>query len=152
LHDATTNTLTHRRSQTARAGNDAALRHDLALGLHAVTEFNKSIRYADTKAGALAAVQALAVTVLTAKRDNGNGTGNLLTRLLLGCLVSVLVSATLLAWGQAPRLFSPRPGAGASRIAFPSLASMPTAEVLQAPPLVLQHEQVWRQALSVRLV
>ena len=133
------------------AGDDGFLREDLTLGLHAVTEFNQTIRYADTKAGALAAVQALAVTVLAAKRDSGTST-LLSTLILTGCLVSVLVSAMLLARGQVPRLYGARPGGRPSRIAFPSLASMTTAEVLQAPPLALQHEQVWRQASELATI
>lgn len=116
---------------------------DLTIGLHTVTEFNHSIRYADTKAGALAAVQALALTVLTARRDTAP------TLLFLACLAGLLISATLLAAGQTPRLGRTT---APTRNAFPSLSVMPTADVLAPPSLKAQHEQVWRQAAELAAI
>jgi hypothetical protein len=121
------------------------------VGLHAVTEFNQSIRYADTKSAALATVQALAVTVLAARREAG--TGNLpLTWLFTGCLSGVLISVVLLAAGQAPRLSSGRPAEAPNRVAFPSLATMPRAAILPAPALKRQQEDVWRQAADLATI
>jgi hypothetical protein len=138
-------------SRSPLAVDAVALQQDVSIGLYAVTEFNQSIRYADTKAGALAALQALATTVLAAKRDAElNNLGA--TLLFLGCLVAVVISATLLAAGQSPRLFSGRRPESASRIAFPSLAAMQETEVLRAPPLKSQHEQVWRQASELAVI
>jgi hypothetical protein len=144
-----TNALVRRRSPVSDRVNDT-LGRDLTLGLHAVTEFNQSIRYADTKAGALAAVQALVVTVLAARRD---GTGSLLSSALLtGCLAAVLISAVLLARGQTPRLRGPRSDRPANRLAFPSLSAMPPADVLQPPSLAVQHEHVWLQASELAAI
>jgi pycsar effector protein len=125
-----------------------ALRQDLSVGLHTVTEFNQSIRYADTKAGALAAVQALAVTVLAARRDSASA--DRLAIILFGvCLLGVLTSAALLAVGQTPRLIA---GARPSRISFPSLAGMTPDDVTAPPSLAAQHEQIWRQAASLAAI
>jgi hypothetical protein len=121
-------------------------RQDLAIGLHTVTEFNQSIRYADTKAGGLAAVQALALTVLAARRDSASGATALL---FVACLLGILVSAALLAVGQAPRLGRAGLTTAPTRNAFPSLSVMPQADVLAPPPLAAQHEQVWRQAAEL---
>jgi hypothetical protein len=38
---------------------DNDLQHDLSLALHTITETSQAIRFADTKAGALAGVQTL---------------------------------------------------------------------------------------------
>lgn len=142
----------HRPAATSRSGSstDMEIQQDMTVGLHTVSEINQSIRYADTKAGALAAVQALSVTVLAAKRDAVPG-HLVVTVLFLVCVAAVLVSAGLLAAGQSPRLFSGRPPA-ASRIAFPSLVSMPAADVVRAPSLVQQHEQIWRQATELAAI
>jgi hypothetical protein len=121
-------------------------RQDLSIGLHTVTEFNHSIRYADTKAGALAALQALALTVLTARRDAATGAPALL---FLACLAGILISAALLAAGQAPRMGRTT---ASSRNAFPSLSAMPSVEVLTPPTLTVQHEQVWRQASELAAI
>ncbi|MEU8235353.1 Pycsar system effector family protein [Actinoplanes sp. NPDC048967] len=120
-----------------------ALQQDLSIGLHTVTEINQSIRYADTKAGALAAVQALAVTVLANRR--AAGTADLVPMVVFTVgLGLVLASAGLLVAGQVPRLS--RPTAAGSRIAFPALATMSALDVLTTPSPAGQHEQVWRQA------
>ena len=139
------------RTQRRKVCSAEALRQDLSIGLHTVTEINQSIRYADTKAGALAAVQALTVTVLAARRDVVPGDLTL-TLLFLACLLGVLVSATLLAAGQAPRLFSGVRPLSKSRLAFPSLSTMPAEDALTPPPLGLQHEQVWRQASELAII
>lgn len=121
-----------------------ASRQDLTVGLHAVTEINHAIRYADTKAAALAAVLALGVTVLAARRGDAAG---LVSNALFGfSLGATLMSAALLAIGQAPRLRSGRPAEKPNRIAFPALAAMSRAEVLTLPLLAAQREDVWRQA------
>lgn len=118
------------------------------MGLHAVTEINQSIRYADTKAAALAAVQALAVTVLAARRDTGSG--DLLTAVLYtACLLGVLISAVLLAAGQTPRLRSATPAERPNRIAFPSLVTMRRVDVITTPTLKAQQQDVWRQAADL---
>ncbi len=146
----TSSRVNPRPARRTAAADTVAVQQDMAVGLHTVTEINQSIRYADTKAGALAAVQALAVTVLAAKRDAA--TGHLaVTVLFLICLAAVLTSAVLLAAGQSPRLFSARPPT-ASRVAFPSLVSLPAPEVVRTPPLVRQHEQIWRQAAELAAI
>ena len=140
-------------AQTRRphpAPADIDLRQDLAVGLHAVTEFNQSIRYADTKAAGLAAVQALAVTVLAAKRDAVPDEPVALVLFLI-CLGAVLTSAFLLAAGQSPRMSGKR-RSGGSRIAFPALAELPLDEILRTPSLTRQHEQVWRQAAELAAI
>jgi hypothetical protein len=58
--------MTQFRGSGTPAHRADAVRHNLAVGLHAVTEINQTIRYADTKSAALAGIQALAVTVLVA--------------------------------------------------------------------------------------
>ncbi|MFI5496339.1 Pycsar system effector family protein [Actinoplanes sp. NPDC051859] len=126
-----------------------ALSQDIAVGLHTVTEINQSIRYADTKAAGLATVQALAVTVLAAKRDSAGGIPLVIVGSL--CLCGVLVSVLLLAAGQVPRLTSSGRGAG-SRIAFPALAALPLDEVLQQSPPAQLHEQVWLQAAELATI
>jgi hypothetical protein len=128
-----------------------AARHNLTVGLHAVTEFNQSIRYADTKAGALAAIQALAVTVLTARHDAATG-GPLPALLFTVCLLGVLVSAVLLAAGQAPRLSGGETPVDPNRLAFPSLAKMRRADVLALPSPRAQQEDVWRQAADLATI
>jgi len=140
-------------SQTQRSTTHpvAAVRQDLSVGLHTVTEFNQSIRYADTKAGALAAVQTLAVTILATRREAGIAGLAPAVTFAVGLLL-VLVSAALLAAGQFPRL-SNSPAAGVrSRIAFPALATMQPIDVLSPPPLVRQHEQVWQQASDLAAI
>ncbi|RSM48019.1 hypothetical protein DMB66_47155 [Actinoplanes sp. ATCC 53533] len=123
-----------------------ALRQDLSIGLHTVTEINQSIRYADTKAGALAAVQALAVTVLANR--SAAGTADLAPALLFALgLVLVMASAALLVAGQFPRLSNKT--APGSRNAFPALAMMPPLSVQTAPSLARQHQQVWQQAADL---
>jgi hypothetical protein len=123
-----------------------SLSQDLAVGLHTVTEINQSIRYADTKAAGLATVQALAVTVIAAKRD---GAGSVLTVVVgILCLGGVLISFLLLAAGQVPRMSEGR-RCGGSRIAFPVLAELPLDELLRRPSSAQQHEQVWRQAAEL---
>ncbi|WP_127500571.1 Pycsar system effector family protein [Actinoplanes solisilvae] len=121
-----------------------AARQDLTVGMHAITEINHAIRYADTKAAALAAVLALGVTVLAGRR--GDAVGLLPNALLSVCLCATLVSAALLAVGQAPRLRGVRSARRPNRIAFPSLAAMDWAEVSTLPQPVTQREDVWRQA------
>jgi hypothetical protein len=131
------------RTQHRKLSPVETLRQDLLIGLHTVTEINQSIRYADTKAGALAAVQALAVTVLANRR--AAGASELVPTVVFTVgLTLVLASAALLVAGQVPRLS--RPAARGSRIAFPTLATMPAPDVLTTPSLPRQHEQVWRQA------
>src|SRR3954465_2234128 len=95
--------------------NDLGL--DLTLALHTITETNQSIRFADTKAGALAGIQALMVTVLAARHDTG--TDPAVQLLHAACMLGVLISALLLAAGQVPRVFEQqgRP----NRISFPAL-------------------------------
>jgi hypothetical protein len=143
--------MTQFRGSGTPAHRADAVRHNLAVGLHAVTEINQTIRYADTKSAALAGIQALAVTVLVARRDTGTG-GPLPVLLFAACLVSVMVSAGLLAAGQAPRLTSARPPEGPNRIAFPSLATMRRAELLTTPTLKAQQEDVWRQAADLAAI
>lgn len=137
------------RIQQSNSRQAEALRQDLTVGLHTVTEINQSIRYADTKAGALAAVQALSVTVLLNR--SAAGTASLAPTLFftLGLLL-VLLSATLLVAGQVPRLS--RKTAAGCRTAFPALAAMATPEVLIAPSLTTQHDQVWRQASDLAVI
>jgi hypothetical protein len=121
---------------------DEELRHDLSLALHTITETNQSIRFADTKLGALAGVQALMVTVLAARHDPG---GSAVVRLLHAlCFLGVLVSALLLAASQAPRLF--RQVEQPSRASFLDLVAMNTDQVLLVPTLERRHEDSWRQA------
>jgi hypothetical protein len=127
-----------------------AARQDLAVGLHAITEINHTIRYADTKAAALAAVLALGVTVLAARRGDVT---SLPSVVLFGlCLSATLTSATLLAIGQAPRLRSGRPAEGPNRVAFPALAAMGRAELLTLPEPAAQREDVWRQARELAAI
>jgi len=121
------------------------LQHDLSLALHTITETNQSIRFADTKAGALAAIQALMVTVLAARHGTGHDTAVQLLHAV--CLFGVLVSALLLAAGQAPRLLeSPDPP---NRASFPALVRIPADQLLQVPSLERRHEDAWRQAASL---
>ena len=138
-------------SRPGKAQDIDVIRQDLSVGLHTVTEFNQSIRYADTKAGAMAAVQALALTVLAARRDAG-ATDLPSALLFLAGLVGILVSAVLLAAGQMPRRVKNGGPVARSRIAFPSLSAMPIADILPPPPLSVQHEQVWRQASELSTI
>lgn len=124
---------------------DNDLRNDLALALHTITETNQSIRFADTKAGALAGIQALMVTILAAHQDTGHGAA--IQLLQAACLLGVLVSALLLAAGQAPRLFEHR--GRPNRVSFPALVRMRADQLLQVPPLERRHEDAWRQAASL---
>jgi hypothetical protein len=123
--------------------NDLGL--DLSLALHTITETNQSIRFADTKAGALAGIQALMVTVLAARRDNGPDSA--VQVLHAACLLGVLVSALLLAAGQVPRVFEHhgRP----NRISFAALVRMGADQLLEVPTLERRHEDAWRQAASL---
>jgi hypothetical protein len=135
---------------TLRTDRPAELRQDLTLGLHAVTEFNQSIRFADTKAAALAALQALAITVLST--DGPAARNHLLPVALFGaCLLGVLTSALLLAMSQAPRV-TRHPARKRGRVSFPRLSAMPLAEVLRVPNLAGQREEVWRQALELSAI
>jgi hypothetical protein len=118
------------------------------IGLHAVTEFNQSIRYADTKAAVLVTVQALTVTALVARRETVVGSP-LATVLFTLSLLGILLSAGLLAAGQVPRLSSGKVSEGPNRLAFPSLAEMDRADVLAAVPLTTLQEDVWRQAADL---
>jgi hypothetical protein len=119
------------------------LQHDLSLALHTITETNQSIRFADTKAGALAGIQALMVTVLAAH----NGAFVLLHA---ACFGGVLISALLLAAGQAPRVFEHhnRP----SRISFSALARLDADELRELPSPVRRHEEAWCQAASLACI
>jgi hypothetical protein len=143
--------MTHARGSGTPAHRGDAVRHNLAVGLHAVTEINHTIRYADTKSAALAGIQALTVTVLVARRDSGTD-GPVPIVLFAACLLCVLVSAGLLAAGQAPRLTSGRPSEGPNRIAFPSLATMRRADLLTTPTLKAQQDDVWRQAADLATI
>lgn len=127
---------------------DNDLQHDLSLALHMITETNQSIRFADTKAGALAGIQALMVTVLATRHVAGQG---LAVQLLhAASLLGVLVSALLLAVGQAPRLSERK--TYANRVSFPALTRMQAKELRQVPPLNRRHEDAWRQAASLALI
>lgn len=137
------------RSQRGTAHRAEALRQDLSIGLHTITEINQSIRYADTKAGALAAVQALAVSVVAGRRTAGTVDLAPTALFTLG-LVLVMTSAALLVAGQLPRL--PNKTVPGSRNAFPALATMPPLSVLTAPSLAGQHEQVWQQAADLSVI
>lgn len=121
------------------------LRHDLSLALHTITEINQSIRFADTKAGALAGIQALMVTVLAARHDADHGTAIQLLQAV--CLLGVLVSAMLLAAGQAPRMFESK--GHSNRVSFPALVRMRADQLLEVPPLARRHEDAWRQTASL---
>src|SRR6185312_14106195 len=112
------------------ADRDAEIRQDLVVGLHTVTEINHAIRYADTKAGALAAVQALIVTILVTKPDHA-----LPPLAVAACLGAVLMSAVLLALGQFPRLSGHPRATATSRIGFPTLAAMALDDVVATPSL-----------------
>ena len=125
--------------------SDADLQQDLSLALHTITETSQSIRFADTKAGALAGIQALMVTVLAARHGAGHG---LAVQLLhTACLFGVLVSALLLAAGQMPRLFENSDHR--SRVSFPALGRMRSDQLRRVPSLEHRHEEVWRQAASL---
>lgn len=130
------------------AGNmttDDELRHDLSLALHMITETNQSIRFADTKLGALAGIQALMVTVLAARNSAG---GETVVQLLhAACLLGVLVSALLLTASQAPRLF--HQGDEPNRASFLGIVRIPTDQLFQVPTLERRHEDSWRQAASL---
>lgn len=121
------------------------LRHDLSLALHTITETKSGDQIADTKAGALAGVQALMVTVLTAR--HGTGHGSAVQLLHAACLLGVLVSALLLAVGQTPRLFEHRNRP--NRTSFPALVRMRADQLLQVPPLERRHEDAWHQAAAL---
>lgn len=121
-------------------------RQNLEVGLHTITEFNQSIRYADAKAGTLAAVQALTLTLLTGRPGTEAGVSGLLASI---AVLGVLVSAALLLAGQIPRLTARDPGAGPNRLAFPSHATMSQADVQATPPIAVQQENVWRQATEL---
>jgi hypothetical protein len=124
---------------------DNDLRHDLSLALHTITETNQAIRFADTKAGALAGIQALMVTILASHHDAGNG---MAMQLLHGaCLLGVLASALLLAAGQAPRLVEHR--RRPNRVSFPALVRMGADQLLQVPPLEHRHADAWHQTASL---
>jgi hypothetical protein len=131
--------------------NRADLQQDLQLGLHAVSEFNLSIRFADTKAGAVAALQALVLTVLAAKRDTAIDHPMILVLYGTG-LLGFLCSVALLCAGQAPRLLRRRSVALPNRLAFPSLVRLPSADVLRVPDLAVQHEHVWWQATELATI
>lgn len=121
---------------------DSDLQHDTSLALHTITETNQAIRFADTKAGALAGVQALMITVLATRHDSAGGAT---VQLIYGsCLLGVLVSALLLAVGQAPRLFEH--GGPPNRVSFTALPWMHADQMLQVPPMERRHEDAWRQA------
>lgn len=124
---------------------DDELRHDLSLALHTITETNQSIRFADTKLGALAGVQALMVTVLAAR--SGAGGGAAVQLLHAACLLGVTISALLLAASQLPRLL--RQGDQPNRASFPDLVLMHTDQLLRVPTLERRHEDSWRQAASL---
>jgi hypothetical protein len=141
--------MTISQTRRGRAQLAEARRQDLSVGLHTVTEINQSIRYADTKAGALAAVQALAVTVLASHRTAGT-TDLFPTAMFTLCLFLVLTSAALLVAGQFPRLSDKT--AIKSRIAFPALAVMPPLDVLTTPSLGRQHHHVWQQASDLAAI
>ncbi|MCY1141310.1 hypothetical protein OWR29_25210 [Actinoplanes sp. Pm04-4] len=112
------------------------LQHDLVLALHTITETNQSIRFADTKAGALAAIQALMITILAGHQG--------FQPLRVACLLAVFLSVLLLAAGQAPRVFDR--AARPNRSSFPGLARTPTDQLLEVPPLEVRHQDAWRQA------
>src|SRR5687768_11529301 len=114
----------------AKHTDDSAIRQDLSVGLHTVAEINQTIRFADTKAGALAAVQALTVSVLIGKRDMTDG--HWLTVLAVQVwIAAILLSACLLAAGQAARLVEDGTLPGI-RAAFPSLSALPAHRALKA--------------------
>jgi hypothetical protein len=121
---------------------------NIAVGLHTIGEFNQSIRYADSKAAALAAAQGLAATVLATHRDGGPG-GLLPTLLFTAGLAGVLISAALLAAGQVPRLSSGATDSAPNRLAFPSLARMQLIDILKASSPANQREDAWRQAADL---
>jgi hypothetical protein len=124
---------------------DDELRHDVSLALHTIAETNQSIRFADTKAAGLAGIQALMVTVLAARHNNGQG---LAVQLLhAACLLGVLVSALLLAAGQVPRLFEYR--GQPNRNSFPALVRMGVDQILQVPTLERRHADAWHQAVAL---
>jgi hypothetical protein len=143
--------MTKLRAPSMSAHRTEAARQSLTIGLHAVTEFNQTIRYADTKSAALAAVQALAVTVLAARGDAGTG-GLLPTVLFTACLLGVLLSAAFVAAGQMPRLSGGAAAEGPNRLAFPSLATMERDRIITTPPLKTQREDVWRQAAGLAVI
>jgi hypothetical protein len=122
--------------------SDNDLQHDLSLALHTITETNQSIRFADTKAGALAGAQAVMVTVLATHDDEAA-----FRMLRAVCFLAVLISALLLAAGQAPRIFELR--GRPSRVSFPALARLHADELLELPSLERRHEEAWRQAASL---
>ncbi|NMO56159.1 hypothetical protein HH310_33900 [Actinoplanes sp. TBRC 11911] len=124
---------------------DQDLQHDTSLALHTITETNQSIRFADTKAGALAGIQALMITILARRHESGDGT--LLRLLYLACLLGILVSALLLAVGQVPRLLEDQ--GRMNRVSFTALSRMHPDQLLQVPPMDHRHEDAWRQAASL---
>ncbi|GAA2636782.1 Pycsar system effector family protein [Paractinoplanes durhamensis] len=125
--------------------NDNDLQQDLTVALHTITETNQSIRFADTKAGALAGIQALMITVLAARHDPGRGTA--IQILHAACLLGILISAVLLASSQAPRVFEHK--SRPNRVSFPALIRMHDDQLFQVPPLKCRHEDAWRQAASL---
>lgn len=99
---------------------------ELAVALHTIDDFGRSIQSADTKAGALAAVLGLIVGGLV--NDLAGADVRLLTRQgVLGApgpafavfLVSLVVAGVALAMTQIPRLTT---GEHPCRLAFPSVA------------------------------
>jgi hypothetical protein len=126
------------------AARSKPINDDVAVGLHTVSEFNQTIRYADTKAAALAAAQALTVTVLTSRRDlAGHSAGSAVLFALV--VAGAVVSTAMLTAGQAPRLVTAS-GDRPNRLAFPTAAEMGRAELLATPTARGQSEDVWRQA------
>jgi hypothetical protein len=116
---------------------------ELAVAIHAIDDFARSIQNADAKASALGAVLGLVIGSLvqntTLLRACQSHTGLGIAFVLF--LVSLVVAGVFLGMTQVPRLTT---ADGTSRIAFPAVAR--TDEFPTGTRGMSLHDEVWLQA------